>query len=114
MLFRSRLWDAATGRLHATLDGHEHPIVRVAFSPDGTRLASASHDHTARLLNAADGEILVVLAGHRDRLHDLAFAPDGRRLATASRDGTMREWGLSNAEMSARRRAEGATPPPSR
>jgi WD40 repeat protein len=37
-----RVWDAATGELVTVLRGHTGHVLSVAFSPDGTRLASAS------------------------------------------------------------------------
>src|SRR5262249_60931921 len=42
-----RLWDADTGRCLHVFHGHTQTVRWVAFSPDGRRLASASHDHTA-------------------------------------------------------------------
>ncbi|MBI4612351.1 MAG: hypothetical protein HY720_01950, partial [Planctomycetes bacterium] len=62
-----------------------------AFSPDGTRLATASCDNTARRWTA-DGKPIAVLEGHADAVISVAFSPDGTRLATASVDKTARLW----------------------
>jgi WD40 repeat protein len=43
------LWDVVTGRLMVSLKGHEGKVMCLAFSPDGTRLATGSHDRTVRL-----------------------------------------------------------------
>ena len=46
------------------LKGHENMLTSVAFSPDGTRLATGSADRTARLWDASTGKELAVLKGH--------------------------------------------------
>ena len=43
------LWDVRTGQLIATLEGHTGSVNNLAFSPDGTTLASGSSDETIRL-----------------------------------------------------------------
>jgi WD40 repeat protein len=78
--------------LARTLIGHTDLVVGVAFSPDGTLLATASRDGTARLWDPATGDRLRTLTGHDGWVNDVTFSPDGTLLATASRDGTAWLW----------------------
>ena len=83
-------------RLIRTLTGHTGFVVGVAFSPDGTLLATASLDGTARLWEVASGVPIRTLTGHTHYVHEVAFSPDGTLLATASADGTARLWELAS------------------
>ena len=62
-----------------------------SFSPDGTRIVTASW-HTARLWDAATAKEIVVLRGHDDYVNSVSFSHDGNRIATASNDKTVRIW----------------------
>ena len=62
------------------------------FSPDGTRIVTASGDGAARIWNADGSGEAVVLRGHRGPLISLSLSRDGSRIVTASRDKTMRLW----------------------
>jgi WD40 repeat protein len=48
-----QLWDVARGQRVASLEGHTGGVRCLAYSPDGTRLASGGHDRTVRLWNVA-------------------------------------------------------------
>ena len=86
------LWEADSGRLVATFQGHTRPVTSAVFSADGGRVLTASFDKTARLWEADTGKPLVTFQGHTDRLTSAVFSPDGRRLLTASWDTTARLW----------------------
>ena len=88
----ARLWEVASGKCAATLEGHSRRINSVAFSPDGAFLATGSWDNTARLWEVASGKCAVTLEGHSDEVKSVAFSPDGAFLATGSRDKTARLW----------------------
>jgi cytochrome c len=77
------------------LKGHTAPIVGLVVSPDGSLLASASWDGTARLWSLADGAVRV-LEGHRQNVNGVAFLPDGRSLASVGYDQTLRIWPLAD------------------
>ncbi len=83
------------GQIARTLRGHNGPIRDLAFSPDGSRLASASDDRTARVWDPATGELLQTLAGHQDRVSSVAWSPDGGSLISGSWDRTARVWNLA-------------------
>jgi len=79
------------------LEGHTAPVRALAWSPDGTRLASAALDGTARVWDPATGAALVTLSGHADWVMGVAWSADGARLVTGSTDGTVRLWGADGA-----------------
>jgi WD40 repeat protein len=67
---------------------HSVGITSIAFSPDGSRLASGSNDGIVRFWDVATGRLLSnVLAS--DSVNALAFSPDGRRMATGSGDASL-------------------------
>lgn len=81
-----------TFRVQLTLHGHAGPVYGVAYSPDGTRIATASNDKTAKIWDAVTGKELLTLSGHTNRVLDVAFSPDGIQLVTGSGDQTAKVW----------------------
>ncbi len=74
-----------------TLAGHKDWVYSVAFSPDGTTLASGSYDRTIRLWNLRTGTNRV-LRGHGRSINSVAYSPDGRWLASGGDDASVRLW----------------------
>ena len=69
-------------------------VTAMAFSPDGTTLATAGRVGNAiRLWSVPERRALgSALAGHDGAVHAVAFSPDGKTLASASADSTVRLW----------------------
>ena len=87
------LSDAVNGiSANTPLVGHAGQVVFAAFSPDGNRVVTVSHDKTARVWRADDTRQPVVLRGHDSAVVSAAFSPDGSWIATASADNTARVW----------------------
>ncbi len=100
------VWDVTSGsKAHAWPSGHaplQSPsmpslfgIYDLAFSADGTRLATAGVDGTVRVWDTATGQAQFILTGHSGEVEVAGFSPDGQRLATGGIDNTARIWDLA-------------------
>lgn len=95
-VFDAHTWSGVGG----TAD-HQGPVSTLAFSSDGHRLATGSHDNSIKLWDVESGsdsltfarfsEVLT-LRGHEDAVVSVAFSPDGCCLASGSWDGTVKIW----------------------
>jgi eukaryotic-like serine/threonine-protein kinase len=98
----ARLWDVSTGQPRGAPILHPWAIRASAFSPNGRRVAVASHDRpfaqggststSCRLYDAATGWPVSPPLDHPNWVACLAFSPDGTVLATGSYDGAVRFW----------------------
>ena len=80
------------------LQGHTRAVYGLAFSPDGTRLASASHDMMVRVWDVQTQRALLALDGHSDVAVSVAWSPDGSLIASGAHDGTVRLWNPDRGE----------------
>jgi WD40 repeat protein len=78
------------GALVSIFYGQADTVFSVAWSPDGTRLASGGVDWTAQVWRAADGSSITSDTGHTGSVNYVAWSPDGNRFASASDDMTVR------------------------
>jgi WD40 repeat protein len=93
------LWDAINGAHLVTLRGHSRKVNSVAFSPDGTRIASGSDDKTLRIWDAVGGTHLIILRGYPQRITSVTFSPDGTRILSRSSDSLQLWDAVSGAHL---------------
>ncbi|GEE01546.1 hypothetical protein nbrc107696_19920 [Gordonia spumicola] len=98
--FRELLTSALSAPLAATLDGHGAPVYDVAYSSDGSLLASASNDRTVRLWRRTSGATpfaqLATISGFGNFVTSVTFSPTRPLLAAASGDGAVRLWNIAD------------------
>ena len=63
-----KVWNAKTGDLVQTLEGHSGSVTSVCFNHDGSQIASGSRDRTVKVWNAKTGDLVQTLEGHSGRV----------------------------------------------
>jgi WD40 repeat protein len=84
-----RLWTPGSGEVVSVGPAF---AVRLAFSPDGARLAAACGDGVLRVWKTGPSAEPALLRGHGDPVDAVAWRPDGARIASGGRDGKVRVW----------------------
>jgi WD40 repeat protein len=92
-------FDVADGTPIHDIEAHDGVVWWLAYSPDGSRIASAGADNVARVWDSVTCELLLTLEGHLVELSSVAYSPDGTKIATASYDQTVRIWDSATGEL---------------
>ncbi|PKK48172.1 hypothetical protein CI102_11244 [Trichoderma harzianum] len=71
---------------------HPQPVWSLAFSPDGSYLASGYHDGAIWLWDAVTGAKQRMLEGHGSGVRSIDFSPKEELIASGSEDSTIRLW----------------------
>ena len=103
-----QVWDPKTGKKLSTLDENAgsanmwEGLLALAFSPDGTRLTSASKDGTIRLWDSSNDEWMTLQKhtgyGMATWTNVLAFSPNGKMLASGGTNKTVQLWNTTTGE----------------
>ncbi len=92
------IWLPSTGRQVVIYRGHSDRICSVAWSPDGSYIASASYDTTVQIWEASTGRPVYSYNGHDYPVYTVAWSPDGQHIAsgdagvTDGKSGTVQVW----------------------
>lgn len=103
-VFVVSLWDAETGKELAVMPEdpehieHTGVISSLAFSQDGSSLATGSRDHSIRIWDLASRKPRRVIQGHLHEVWSIAMTADGQMLASGARDGGLRLWNTREQE----------------
>lgn len=91
--------DTETGQTIKTLSGHQDIIDAVAWSPDGTKLATSGdyNDKTIRIWDVITGKTILTIQNYSAA--SLAWSPDGTRLAGAGYVDYLPVWDVATGQL---------------
>ena len=100
-----KLWRVRDGHLEGSIEkAHQDTVTGLAFSPDGTRLASGSTDRFVKIYDVPTGALLEQLEGHTNHVLDVAWSANGETIASAGADHVAKLW---TAEGGRQKKTEG-------
>lgn len=96
--FIAKVWDAVTGEEVYSFQ-HQHIVKCVAFSPDGSLLATGSNEKLLRIydLNNPTADPFII-SGHTSGLRHISFLGKGEKIVSCADDRTVRFWERSTGK----------------
>ncbi len=96
-----KIFNTADGELVRTLpEPHTDGVFGVAFSPDGSKIATCGADKYVKVFATATGAMIRPFEGHTEYVLDVSWRGDSRSLASCGADNTIRVWDVETGEMS--------------
>jgi cytochrome c len=88
----------ARHEVRASIEIGPSPIIGLALSPDGSRIAAAAIAGSVSIIDRAEAKVLFSLVGPGLPVWSLAFRPGGRELLTGGSDRLVRRWDMTKGE----------------
>ncbi|MGH1575083.1 c-type cytochrome [Methylobacterium sp. P31] len=88
----------ADGTVRAVAELGPNPVIAMALSPDGTKVAAATAGGTVAVIERATARVLLRLVGPGLPVWSLAWRPDGAELVTGGGDRLVRRWDAKSGE----------------
>jgi WD40 repeat protein len=85
--YEVRVIDLDTARARLDLVGHQGMVWKVTYTPDGSRLVTASSDGTVRFWDARTGVCRGSFDWQAGKVRCVAVSPDGLTVASGGQDG---------------------------
>ena len=93
-----KLWDCKAWKHIRDLKDHSDAVYGIAWSPDGTYLATAAADRTVKIWHVDSGRRLYSLTESTDWLYAVAWHPQKNLVAAAGVDKSIRVWEVRESE----------------
>jgi WD40 repeat protein/mono/diheme cytochrome c family protein len=96
-----RVWNvnATAGQQARNMSPHQKTVNEVAYSPDGTLMATASDDHSTLVMNAGNGSQVAAIKDQPEALLSAAISPDNKLVAVGSFDGSVKLFNVADGKL---------------